>query len=220
MKEIKYLCVFFYLFLINTAIAQVENLKSANQQTESRKYLVWSVTRQLQWSDFNGLPDQQLVNSGFDAATCATRIIGLDESNDSILIRIYTIFYYDCSWRLGETMDSWGLKHEQKHFDIFEIFSRKLRMDMYNYIKSNYEENGFEITKEYFQQLSKKYSQLADSMGDQYDNETQHSLNIEKQVYWNMKIALMLDDLKEYSNPRIIIMRPKQKGFPRTMIFR
>lgn len=117
-------------------------------------------------------------------------------------------------------MDSWGLKHEQKHFDIFEIFSRKLRMDMYNYIKSNYEENGFEITKEYFEQLSNQYYQLADSMGDQYDDETQHSVNIEKQVYWNMKIALMLDDLKEYSNPRIIIMRPKQKGFPRTMIFR
>lgn len=76
MKEIKYLCVFFYLFLINTAIAQVENIKSGKPQTESREYLVWSVTRQLQWSDFNGLPDQQLVNSGFDAATCASEIIG------------------------------------------------------------------------------------------------------------------------------------------------
>jgi predicted secreted Zn-dependent protease len=85
------------------------------------------------------------------------------------------------------------LKHEQGHFDIAEIFARKLhkRMKEYRFNQSTYQTDLREI-----------YSSITaekEAFQDLYDNETDHSRKKDVQEKWLKKISELLNDLKDYS---------------------
>jgi predicted secreted Zn-dependent protease len=84
--------------------------------------------------------------------------------------------------------------HEQGHFDITEIFARKLNkaMSAYHFNQNTYRKD---LNKIYQDIIKEK-----DNMQDQYDHETNFSRNKEKQMEWLKKIQTMLEELKEYDN--------------------
>ena len=110
----------------------------------------------------------------------------------SVMITSATSFIADRSWGLHKT--DYILSHEQGHFDLAELFARKLHKEMSNYT----------FNKKSFQKdLKKIYDSIMkerESTQNQYDKETNHSINKEKQAEWLKKISRMLEELKDYAD--------------------
>ena len=84
-------------------------------------------------------------------------------------------------------------KHEQGHFDIAEIFARKL----------NKEITMFLTKSKRHEELNNIYTKVMNEKRDTqqlYDEETNHSINKSQQAAWNKKIEEMLEELKDYDD--------------------
>jgi hypothetical protein len=74
--------------------------------------------------------------------------------------------------------------HEQRHFDIAEIFSRKINAL-----------NSADISGNRLQTEVNRLMQEREAMGNQYDEESMHSLDSIGQQRWNLKIDSLLERL-------------------------
>jgi hypothetical protein len=157
-------------------------------QDKHEELIDWKSTRQLTWSDYKAKPDPSS-----DAAASTTTYLGIEYKMDEkgFAWKIQCRFSITRSW--GRSKTDFILKHEQGHFDIAEIFARKLNKQMseYQFNKTTYKTDlksiydGITTEKEEFQDL--------------YDSETDHSRKKEQQIEWLKKIEKMLEDLKDYS---------------------
>ena len=95
---------------------------------------------------------------------------------------------------MGRHKTDYILQHEQGHFDITELFARKLAKELKEY-KFN--------PRKYQDDVSKIYKKLMDEKEEyqnKYDKETDFSRNKEQQAEWLEKIKDELDELDEYAN--------------------
>jgi hypothetical protein len=153
------------------------------------QYIDWSTARKLTWNDYLASPDKHS-----DAAATTSTALGIEYRlrNNNVTHTIICRFSKIKSW--GRFKTDYILAHEQGHFDITEVFARKLHKAM-----MAYEFN----TASYKNDLNKIYEDVVKEKQDfqiAYDIETQHSQNKEKQKEWQKKIEKMLDDYKEYAN--------------------
>lgn len=170
-----------------------------------KHYKVWSDTVILEWEDFKG--KAKLSNSdGFSAVSVVGIYKNLELSGN--LVEINTVSYFDKnrSWENKNNRRTNGIIHEQTHFDIGELYARKFRREILS-IKNrkDYRKISHKIEKMY-KSTFQNYSEFQ----DQYDEETEHSLNEQKQEEWNNRIANELVELREYSNPIITIELKKE----------
>lgn len=161
----------------------------ASGQDKNEGLINWNSVHRLTWNDYKGKPDPE---SG--AAATTTSYLGIEYNfvNNNITYKISCLFSQGKSWGLHKTDHILG--HEQGHFDITEIFARKLnkKTGEYKFNKNTYQ-----------QDLQKIYKDIIDekeTVQSQYDNETDYSRNKDKQAEWLKKIAKMLDDLKDYDD--------------------
>ena len=172
-----FLCVF--LFVAGVSLAQGKD----------EQLIDWNASGRLTWNDYKARPDPAI-----DAAALTTTYLGIEYNITStgFSYAIQCRFSKDRSWGLHQT--DYILEHEQGHFDIAEIFARKLNRQM----------KGYQFNRNSYQQdLKKIYNDIMDekeNFQDSYDKETNHSINKEKQAEWLIKIKTMLEDLKAYSN--------------------
>jgi hypothetical protein len=157
-------------------------------QEKNEELIPWSENRKLVWADYKAKP-----NPNSDAAASTTTYLGIEYSmrNKSFSYKITCSFSKNRSWGLHQNDHILG--HEQGHFDIAEIFARKLNKQMGEY-KFN--------DKTYQQDLKKIYNDILkekEALQDQYDSETNHSINKEKQAEWLKKISKLLDNYSAYS---------------------
>lgn len=158
-------------------------------QDNNEELIDWSVSHRLTWNDYKANPDRE---SG--AAATTTTYLGIEYtmSGNNFSYKIHSRFSKDRSWGLHKT--GYILSHEQGHFDIAEIFARKLNKRMIEY-KFN--------KRKYQQDLSRIYQEIVDEkeeMQNDYDKETNHSINKTKQEEWLKKIGSMLEELKDYTD--------------------
>lgn len=149
----------------------------------------WSASRKLTWNDYNGAPDPKI---GAAASTTTYLKIEYEIENGKLLYYISSTFSPSLSWVRHKTDHILG--HEQGHFDIAEIFARKLHQQMkeYKFNKATFREV-----------LGKMYNDIQsqkDALQNQYDRESNHSINKEKQKEWEEKIAKLLKETKEFSD--------------------
>ena len=126
------------------------------------------------------------------AALTSTNIkIDFGYKNETLQYHIRCRFDKNKSW--GRVKNDYILSHEQAHFDIAEIFARKLnkKMSEYKFDKDNYKTD----LKKVYQDITRE----KEAFQDQYDNETDHSRKKEEQLSWLTKIKNMLEELKDYS---------------------
>jgi len=145
-------------------------------------FIKWNEDRKLTWDDFKA-PAQKLGNT---AAMTTTHLgFSYNVKNGNVTYAIDCRFEKNKSW--GLVKNDWILKHEQGHFDIAEIFARKLNKDI-----SEYEFNRTSFQKD----LDGIYRSVVDEkekFQQQYDDETDYSRNKTKQEEWMKKIE---SDLK------------------------
>src|SRR6266567_3162991 len=93
-------------------------------QTKNEELIDWSATNRLTWNDYKGRPDSE---SGAAATTTSYLGIEYNFKNNTVTYKIVCRFSKNKSWGLYKTDHILG--HEQGHFDITEIFARKLNKE-------------------------------------------------------------------------------------------
>lgn len=153
--------------------------------------IVWHITRKLAWKDFKGLPPSVSETSASASTNCGFDVSAQSDGNMKLIaVSIKNMFYGDKSWVRPDKSDLTKLlEHEQAHFDLCEVYARKLRKRIAD---SNYQINIDKAISEVFDAF-KQRQQL-------YDKETNHSRNKEKQAEWIKMIAVELQELDDYIN--------------------
>ncbi|MBG9378258.1 DUF922 domain-containing protein [Panacibacter sp. DH6] len=158
-------------------------VKSFSQDT-----INWRPGYKLSWKDFKAKPDMQ---SSYAAITDCTVTYSFGYSNNLLNYQVFSFFNKNKSWSKS-TNDTALLLHEQGHFDINEIFTRKLKK-AFNAYKLN-EATVSEDLRAIFNKIWQE--KIAFDM--LYDQETDHSKNKTQQAGWNKKIADELSRLSAF----------------------
>lgn len=151
--------------------------------------MAWDAGRKLSWEDFQGpVPP--------DAVPAATTASGISYTYTANLIHhevqldfeVTAFFYPGESWYRPEICDAHVLQHEQLHFDISELFARKMRLRLE---RTAFTENVKSEVRAIYREILKELSEFQ----DRYDWETNFSRNKEAQNLWNQRIAEALSQI-------------------------
>lgn len=158
-------------------------------QRKEEELLAWSDSRKLTWADYKGNPDAES-----DAAASTTSYLAIDYNirSTSFSYKIESRFSKTRSWGLHKT--DYILRHEQGHFDIAEVFARKLhkKMSEYKFNRRTYQKD----LKKIYDEVTQEKEEIQNS----YDEETNHSINKKKQTEWLGRIEEMLEEYEEYAD--------------------
>lgn len=171
MDTLKLFCFSFFLLALGTVFCQ-------EQET-----IPWSSDRKLTWEDFKGKP----LKTEWAAATTASGIsyeFSTSGTLDNLKVnfKVHTDFYPQKSWYRPEMCDSVVLSHEQLHFDISELFARKMRKKLK---ETSFTQNVKAEVREIYREILKSLT----AFQNKYDHQTNFSRNIEQQLIWNKKIS-------------------------------
>lgn len=157
-------------------------------QDSNEELLEWNDSKKLTWADFKARPDEE---SDVAARTTTYLLFSYSVRSEGFSYTIESKFSKTRSWGLHKT--SYILSHEQGHFDIAEVFARKLhkKMNEYSFNRKTYQKD-----------LKKIYQDILDEkekMQNEYDKETNHSINKEKQADWLKKINALLKETERWA---------------------
>lgn len=156
---------------------------------ETEEYIPWSTERPLSWDDYLCEP---VRNTDAVASTSTSLGISYQVVNSRLVYHISCGFSKTKSWKLVHT--DYILAHEQGHFDITEIFARKLYQGLQNY---NFNRRSFK------RDINEIYQAIVNEKEDfqqMYDGESDHSRNRKIQYEWLDKIQKMLNETEAYAN--------------------
>ncbi len=147
----------------------------------------WRSDRPLSVSDFKGRPDRF---SPFFALTYSEINQSYQSDEKGMRIEISHMFISERSWMKKDGADSALLAHEQRHFDISEIYSRRIQKEL----KKMKFSDRFALE---FKNIVEQHIKQMDHAHDFYDKQTRHGTNKEAQATWDRKIAGELAELSE-----------------------
>lgn len=156
--------------------------------------IIWKEDLKLKWENFKS-PVNRKSNPDVVAYThCGWEYSVVKSSNPKATIdfTIETIFNEDKSWKDTKRINDYVLLHEQKHFDIAEIFARKLRKEVQEKIKTSSDWDKY--FKGIYSTISNDYKNFQIT----YDKVTEHGINKEKQAEYNELISSELENLKNF----------------------
>jgi hypothetical protein len=122
------------------------------------------------------------------------------ESGGELLFNIEALFIKSKSYITQYS--EYVLKHEQIHFDICELYARKLRQ--------KFTETNFAKVKNLDAETTKMYTKISAELfkeEEKYDRDTEHGLNSAKQKLWDADVKARLLALEEYSKSAINIAK-------------
>lgn len=156
---------------------------------EDTENIPWMDARRLNWTDFLCAPR---VNTDAVASTSTSLGLSYQIEEGSLAYGITCTFSKHKSW--GSLKTDYILAHEQGHFDITEIFARKLHKALQEYAFNR---------KTYRRDLNQIYQQIVKEKEDMqaaYDGESDHSRNRRIQYDWLEKIDHLLEETAPWAN--------------------
>lgn len=167
---------------------------SKNYATE----ISWDKDRKLSWSDFTGVPP----HDAYYSAISATYIEEEHRCGEdgSFYYDVKSVFVKDLSWTQDHHSEAL-LHHEQKHFDLTELYARKLRKLFATL------ENPCRIPMEDLQRIIHQLLNDMEKAHHIYDEMTVHGLNKTQQKVWDDMIANSLLQLDAYKTQDILESR-------------
>jgi hypothetical protein len=156
--------------------------------------IIWQEDRKLVWDNFKSPVNRKNRPDVAAYTHCGWEYSVVKSTNPKspVKIEIAAIFNEDKSWKDVKKINDYILLHEQKHFDIAEMFVRKFRKEIQEKIKTSGDYN--KNFKAVYSKISNDYKNFQMS----YDRVTEHGMNKEKQAEYNAIIAEELDNLKSY----------------------
>jgi len=169
---------------------EVVNIKKLKNDT-----IIWQKDSSLNASDFKGKVSKEW-------AGCAVTFIMVEpiESNGNMYFSVQAVFDKSKS-SIIKTSD-YVLKHEQLHFDICELFARKLRKMLV--------ETDFKKVKNIQHEIQTMYNKVNTEYAKyqrKYDEDTNHGENPAKQKVWGDDVANQMKDLEKYSSTTVNIVQ-------------
>jgi hypothetical protein len=183
--------IFFSLliFLVTPAFLVAQNLLN-----DSQDLIEWNEYYSLTWEDFQGTPDKQAIG---DAGTAVQIKAKPFYVKDQVQYDVEALFNRKKSWSRGKSESL--LQHEQLHFDIAELYARKIRKKI-----NDMEEKGVNDIREYNAAIRDLLEQ-SNEADQRYDLETLHGALSKKQAVWETKVKEQLIGLKDYKKKKRVI---------------
>ncbi len=164
---------------------------SLSLQAQQEPSLRWKPGLRLSWADFKGQPPVSQRVAAITASGLSYRYTASgDGDRYEIDFTVDTFFYPEKSWYHPGLCDALVLSHEQLHFDISELFARRLRRRLSS---ARFTDRVKSEVRKIFDEVNRELSEFQ----DQYDRETDYSRNREAQLAWNKSIARLLRELPE-----------------------
>ncbi|MGB8703518.1 MAG: DUF922 domain-containing protein, partial [Gillisia sp.] len=150
---------------------------------------------QLSWNDFRGKPKSR---SGFNANTNSGISYGYKISGTPATpfldYKVIANFYPGLSWVNPESKTTDLLQHEQLHFDISELYARKLRKSLSELSPEKLKGDPRKILNSLYEKLEEQ--RVATEV--KFDVESLHSLNKAEEKKWEDSIHRELQELEEF----------------------
>ena len=166
---------FFLLFLISF-------VSLAASHSPQNRHLAWERKEPLQWIHFQGKPEaDDNIHGAVTYAGIDLMVDKIQFPNGTIRFKARAIFDKKRSWVKEENQDLALLAHEQLHFDITEVYGRKLVLKL----------NELRLSKNDKAQIRKwqnRYWQAQLNAQKLYDKESVHGINAEQQQAWRSLI--------------------------------
>lgn len=169
-------------------------LSSTSYNTSAQGKIFWDELNALTWSHFqvrHTAEDDHAAQSNIGISTSC------QYSGKTASITIRATFNRQNSWVRNDCLNGYILEHEQRHFDISELFARQLRKEV---SQARFTPKGF--SKEYTNIYNSIISRHNDYQ-DMYDTQTNHSILKEEQMLWNKRIDAELAALAHYAQPTV-----------------
>lgn len=155
---------------------------SSNVKTVPSTEFQWKDHNRLSWEDFRGP-----VNADNDESAAATHCgIGFKMSKNAVTgipeVVVYNTFYVNKSWVRSDAKIGSILDHEQGHFDLCELYTRKLKSRIAQFdlsvpgVRTSLMKVFTEVNTEY------------ETCQQTYEAETTHGTNIPEQRKWQARI--------------------------------
>lgn len=178
-----------FIFCSTSVLASGRDDKNLNAETNrpvntaGKDQFQWQEHNKLSWNDFRGA-----VNATTGESAAATHCgFGFrtkpNATNSKMEIVVYNTFYAEKSWVRADAKIASILDHEQGHFDLCEIYTRKLRahMSQFDFRAADLQQALMNI----YSEVSNEY----ESRQQAYEQETTHGTNIRQQKKWQEMIA-------------------------------
>lgn len=163
-------------------------------QSNERELLEWNEFYKLQWHDFQGQPTAESIG---DAGTYVRIIAKPYLVKKQVRYTVTAYFNKARSWK-HDTSDSM-LEHERLHFDIAELYARKIRKRI-----GELSREGVDDVKAYNREIQ-ALLQESNEFDRSYDIETLHGALTEKQARWQKKVAGELEKLSNYQKKKYVL---------------
>jgi len=170
--------------------SQPVNLKKLKNDT-----IIWQKDSLLTQADFKGKVTKQW------AGCCATFLmVEPKETNGNIIFSVQAVFIKSKS-NIIKTSE-YILKHEQLHFDICELFARKLRKEM---LETDFTKvkNIQHVIQTMYNKINMEYAKYE----EKYDQDTNHGENPAKQKVWEDDVAIQMKALDQYSSTEVNVVK-------------
>jgi len=151
----------------------------------------WSASRKLTWDDFKSRPDPSSPNAALTSST-----INVDFGFDQNGLKHSITCRFDKLKSWVKIRNPYILNHEQGHFDLSEAYARELHKALQEYHFKKETAN-----KDLNNIYSRVMKELVNTQ-EQYDAQTNHSLDTARQAVWNDKIRAMLDEYAAFKDYR------------------
>lgn len=183
-------------FLLFIILNFIHSYKGLCQHAIQEDTLHWEKNIPLKWKDYKGK-----ATTGYQIALTSTFWQEfITEYNDSIVIKIITVFDGKSSWVLPFYVgDSILLTHEQGHFDISEVYARRFIKEI---SVRKWNKQKFKLD---YENLYKRYNDSLENMQSKYDKETNYHMNKIVQIKWTKLIDMWIRELALYEPKRVVI---------------
>lgn len=155
-----------------------------------KEVIPWSQERRLSWADFQGpIPKDAMAAAITASGISYNYSANLMFNEVNLDFEVNTYFYPTGSWYKPAVCDSVVLSHEQLHFDITELFARKMRKKL---LQSTFSDNVKEEVRNIYNTVLKELN----AYQELYDWETDFSRKPLAQQRWHKKIWAELEVYK------------------------
>lgn len=178
------LSILLFLFAFNKGIVAQSSAKSNDS------ILFWQSDLKLSWDDFKGdVPNKTRPANVSAIMDCGIRSSHKYWDGDTPIFEVKAYMKTYTSWSL--VSDSLSLKHEKGHFDIHEIYARKIRksFDSLNHLNVNNVQS--------YKDIFNKHFVACDEVNEKYEYS---NFNEMEQKKWNKKISEKLLELSDYKS--------------------
>ena len=160
-------------------------------QKDDKNFIEWSKDTPLTWKDFKAT---QASGAKFAALTYWSIYFTCSGESDSLKMEVICFFgKKESAVKTSARKDTSLLRHEQYHFNLAEVYTRKFRKALQEnkYTFKDASDKSKKLYKQYFGECKQEQ--------DKYDEETEHSLKTDKQKAWEGKIDKELNELEQYT---------------------